>query len=180
MGLADQMLPASRVTDLVGVLQGLSGTAAVRGAVAALAAPAGAAELAEFREQIDQHFARDNLADILASLSLDPSDWAVRTRAILIKRSPLMMAVSLEQVRRARSMSLADDLRMERDMVRHSFHLRPGVASETVEGIRALVVDKDHQPRWSPARVDEVSPAEVAAFFASPWPAAMHPLRDLR
>ncbi len=75
--------------------------------------------------------------------------------------------------------ALADDLRMERDMVRHCFSLRPG-ASETVEGIRALAVDKDHAPRWNPPRIEEVPPALVAAFFDSPWPAHAHPLAALR
>jgi enoyl-CoA hydratase len=94
-----------------------------------------------------------------------------------------MLHVVVEQVRRARSMGLADDLRMERDMVRHCFHTahlaRSGVASETVEGIRALAVDKDQQPRWNPARVEDVTPDMVAPFFASPWPASAHPLRQL-
>ena len=76
-------------------------------------------------------------------------------------------------------MTLADDLRMERGLVRHCFHLRPGASSETLEGIRALAVDKDHAPRWSPATIAEVSGAMVEAFFASPWPAHAHPLRDL-
>ncbi|RYF59731.1 MAG: hypothetical protein EOO29_48750 [Comamonadaceae bacterium] len=70
---------------------------------------------------------------------------------------------------------LADDLRMERDMVRHCFYLRPG-QSETVEGIRALAVDKDHAPKWNPARIEDVTPDMVAPFFASPWPAHAHPL----
>ena len=75
-------------------------------------------------------------------------------------------------------MTLADDLRMERGLVRHCFHLRPG-ASETLEGIRALAVDKDHAPRWQPATIAEVDASQVQAFFASPWPAHAHPLRDL-
>ena len=92
---------------------------------------------------------------------------------------PLMLAVTLEQVRRARGMSLADDLRMERDLVRRCFTLRPGAASDTVEGIRALAVDKDHTPRWNPPRIEDVTPAMVAAFFDSPWPPHAHPLRGL-
>jgi enoyl-CoA hydratase len=94
-----------------------------------------------------------------------------------------MLQVVLEQVRRARNMGLADDLRMERDMVRHCFqatHLaRSGAASETVEGIRALAVDKDHQPRWNPSRIEDVTPEMVAPFFVSPWPHFSHPLRQL-
>jgi enoyl-CoA hydratase/carnithine racemase len=95
------------------------------------------------------------------------SDWAQAEAATLRKRSPLMLHVVLEQIRRARQMTLAEDLRMERDMVRHCFYLRPG-RSETVEGIRALAVDKDHSPRWNPASIEEVSDAEWQAFFDSP------------
>ena len=91
----------------------------------------------------------------------------------------LFRSVALEQIRRARSMSLADDLRMERDMVHQCFHLRPGVASETVEGIRALAVDKDYSPKWSPERIEDVKLGMADAFFVSPWAADAHPLRNL-
>jgi hypothetical protein len=90
-----------------------------------------------------------------------------------------MQCVTLEQLRRGRTMALADVLRMERDMVRHCFHLRPRQDSETVEGIRALAIDKDNQPGWKPSRLEEVDPHEVAAFFNSPWPPHAHPLRRL-
>ena len=90
-----------------------------------------------------------------------------------------MLAVTLAQVRRARGMSLADELRLERGLVHQCFNLRPGADSETVEGIRALVVDKDHSPRWNPARIEDVTPAMVAPYFVSPWSADRHPLRML-
>ena len=129
--------------------------------------------------EIDRVFSLDSVGAIVSALATTPGDWAAQTLAVLNKRSPLMLHVVLEQVRRARRMGLADALRMERDMVRHCFQLRPGAASETVEGIRALAVDKDHSPRWNPARVDEVTPEMVAPFFVSPWPAHAHPLRSL-
>jgi enoyl-CoA hydratase len=151
----------------------------VRAAVVANTQPAPPAQWTAQREAIDAHFAHADIAAIFESLNGDTSDWAAATLATLRKRSPLMMAVTLEQVRRARTMRLADDLRMERDMVRHCFHLRSGAASETVEGIRALAVDKDHAPRWNPARVEDVTPEMVAAFFESPWPMHAHPLRAL-
>ncbi len=133
----------------------------------------------ELRGRIDQHFAHASVAAILASLASAEDEWSRHAHATLLKRSPLMMAVTLEQVRRARGMSLAEDLRMERDMVYRCFHLRPGAASETVEGIRALAVDKDHAPRWNPAQIEAVTPAQVQAFFESPWSAEQHPLRSL-
>ncbi len=131
------------------------------------------------RALINRHFQAESVQALFASLAADSEPWAQHTLATLAKRSPLMMAVTLEQVRRARGMSLADDLRMERDLVHHCFHLRPGAASETVEGVRALAVDKDHAPKWNPARVEDVCRADVEAFFRSPWPAGEHPLRAL-
>ena len=136
------------------------------------------------RGQIDHFFSLENVSSILAALEADNSVWAQHTAATLRKRSPLMLHVVLEQIRRARTMDLADDLRMERDLVRHCFyteHLqRSGAASETVEGVRALAVDKDHAPQWNPACVEDVTPAMVAPFFDSPWPPHAHPLAALR
>lgn len=129
--------------------------------------------------EVNRIFGLPTVPAIVTALAAMESDWARATLATLGKRSPLMLHVVLEQIRRARGMGLADDLRMERGLVRQCFHLRPGPASETVEGIRALAVDKDHQPRWNPARVEHVTPEQVNAFFESPWPAHAHPLRTL-
>lgn len=135
------------------------------------------------RSQIDTIFALNTVSDMLAALDKDTSPWAVETAATLRKRSPLMLHVVLELIRRARSMGLADDLRLERDLVRHCFHTahlqRSGTGSETVEGIRALAVDKDHAPMWNPARIEDVKPEMVTPFFVSPWPVTAHPLRSL-
>ncbi|MBD9393838.1 enoyl-CoA hydratase/isomerase family protein [Acidovorax sp. ACV01] len=130
------------------------------------------------RAQIDQYFSLPTVGAIVAALETADTDWARATAATLRKRSPLMLHVVLEQIRRARDMGLAEDLRMERDMVRHCFFLRPG-ESETLEGIRALAVDKDHAPKWNPGRIEDVAPEMVAPFFASPWPTHAHPLAHL-
>jgi enoyl-CoA hydratase/carnithine racemase len=137
----------------------------------------------QLRPQINAHFSKKSVVEIMASLDSDDSDWAKQTKVTLRKRSPLMLAVTLELIRRARSMSLADELRLERDLVRHCFHTkhlnRSGAATETVEGIRALAVDKDHAPKWQPERIEDVTPEMIALFFESPWPAHAHPLRHL-
>ncbi|WP_114970371.1 enoyl-CoA hydratase/isomerase family protein [Rhodoferax ferrireducens] len=135
------------------------------------------------RGQIDHYFSMNTVSDIVQALEADGDTWAQQTAATLRKRSPLMLHVALAQIRRARSLSLADDLRMERDMVYHCFHPRHLGRSvsqgETVEGIRALAVDKDSSPRWNPARIEEVTPDMVEPFFSSPWTPQTHPLRDL-
>ncbi len=133
--------------------------------------------------QINEIFALPHVVDMVQALEADTTPWAQHTAAILRKRSPLMLHVALAQVRRARTLTLAQDLRMERDMVHHCFnpvHLgRRVVESETVEGIRALAVDKDHAPQWHPKRIEDVTPEMVKPFFSSPWTLENHPLREL-
>ena len=170
--LADVVVPSA---DLPALWERLAGAGA---SAVPTAQRVEGSRLADRRAEIDRVFALGSVREIVAALEASGSGWAQSTAAVLRKRSPLMLHVALEQVRRARTMSLADDLRMERDVVRHCFHLRPG-ASETLEGVRALAIDKDHSPRWNPARIEDVTPEMVEPFFRSPWPAHAHPLRGL-
>ncbi len=177
--LADGFIPSDQqagVWEQLGAQQ-FADSAAVQKWIEAQYVPAGEGAYGN-RAHIDKYFALPTALDIVLALEKDGDEWCQKTAAALRKRSPLMLEVVLEQVRRARDMSLAEDLRMERDMVRHCFYLRPG-QSETVEGIRALAVDKDHSPKWNPARVEDVERALVEAFFKSPWPAHSHPLAAL-
>lgn len=133
--------------------------------------------------QIDAIFSLGTISEILTALDNDGSDWANQTLDVLYRRSPLMLHVVLQQIRIGRQLSLADDLRMERAMIRHCFyteHLgRSGHSSETIEGIRALAIDKDQNPAWNPVHIEEVSEEMVEPFFISPWTAQQHPLADL-
>ena len=172
LGLADIKLPAAALDALAD-----AGADVMARALALAVAP----ERSSLpREAIDRLFGAPTLGALFSALEAEPGEFARAALAALRKASPLMMAVTLEQVRRARTLTLDDALRLERSMVRHAFHWRPGAAGETFEGIRALAVDKDHAPRWNPATVAEVTAEQVAAFFAPAWPAHAHPLRDLR
>lgn len=139
---------------------------------------------ARARALIEPIFSKNSVAEIIIALQADPSTWAQDTLTRLHHKSPLLLHVTLEQIRRARSMTLAQDLRMERDLVHHCFnpkHLQKTPAqSETVEGIRAQAIDKDRTPRWSPTTIEEVTDAMVKPFFVSPWAAGAHPLRALQ
>ena len=132
---------------------------------------------------IDTCFSKGTVSEIIEALNQQRSAWANTCIDTLRQRSPLMLHVVLEQIRRGRQMTLAEDLRMERDLVRHCFyteHLgRSGVTSETIEGIRALAVDKDHSPQWNPNSIEKVTATMVAPFFHSPWSSYEHPLADL-
>lgn len=141
--------------------------------------PAVAVGLPEPHAPMQAAFAQPSVRELMQKLESATDSWSLQTARDLRQKSPLMLHVAFEQIRRARRMSLADELRMERDMVWHCFHRRPLDESETVEGIRALAVDKDHAPRWRPSRIEDVDMNEVLAFFSSPWSDQEHPLRAL-
>ncbi len=179
-GLADRLLGAA---ELPALWEDLATGDALAWQQARRSDPT--AHAAVWDARIDQYFGKVNVLQIVhaleAAASTDP--WAAATAKTLRQRSPLMLQLTLEQVRRARGMALADDLRMERDLVRRCFHpthlQRSGAATEVVEGVRALAVDKDHAPKWNPARIEDVRTEMVAPFFDSPWPGQAHPLRAL-
>ena len=135
--------------------------------------------LAALRPAIDHHFAHDRVSYILASLRNESApawrDWAVRTGEALGKRSPTMLAVTLEALRRASAMPLEDCLRMELDLVRATL-----AHGDVVEGIRAQIIDKDNAPRWNPERIEQVTRSAVEAFFEPREAASAHPLAHLR
>lgn len=185
-GLADVCVPSDALHQIWGALQACSTNEDVRHWIATnvIAPPAHDVSVsADFDVEILAAFGHSTVPSIVAALEAIGSPAALSVTATLRQRSPLMLHVVLEQIRRARVMSLTDDLRMERDMVQHCFytkHLgRYGSTSETVEGIRALAVDKDFKPQWNPARIEDVTDEMVSPFFVSPWSALEHPLREL-
>lgn len=189
-GLADVIAPAHSLPQAWEALQGIKAASSQAFAAewqswmdSAGWARQAADDAPLLTAEVEAAFGQPTVQDIVEMLQRTPTGNAEKTLEILRTRSPLMLHVVLEQVRRARHMGLADDLRMERDLVRHCFqtvHLqRAGHASETVEGIRALAVDKDHAPRWNPPRIEDVTPGMVEPFFVSPWPVHSHPLKSL-
>jgi enoyl-CoA hydratase/carnithine racemase len=110
----------------------------------------------------------------MASLAQDADPFAQKALAAMQTRSPLMMAVTHELLKRGAALDVADCLRMERTLVRHNFE-----DGEVLEGVRALVIDKDNAPQWKPAALADVTPQMVARFFTPVWPDYAHPLRHL-
>lgn len=181
--LADTYLPHEQVAHLDSLLDALAWTGDHRSDLFKAARLAGGAPptdtpLARLAPAIDEHFGRDSVAAIVHSLASEKRpeyvEWAKTTLAALATRSPTMMCATWEQIRRGKHMTLADCFRMELGMVHECFQ-----QGDFIEGIRALIVDKDMRPKWNPARLEDVDEKSVARFFAERWEKNRHPLAAL-
>jgi enoyl-CoA hydratase/carnithine racemase len=155
-GLATHYVPRA-------ALAGLSAAIARDGVavVAEDAAPLPPFSLAAHRDAIDRCFGADSVVAILRQLEAEDSDWSREILATLRQMSPASVLWSFELVRRGADSTLAQCLQRElaltRTVTRHPDYL---------EGVRAMVVDKDRNPRWSVARIEDIDRAEIEAMFA--------------
>lgn len=174
-GLADHYAPLADRAALDALLAATPGSG-LPAALSGYAAKhnAGDSTLAANRAAIDHHFSAGSVPAIVASLKTDSSEFAVKTLEVMATRSPLMMCVTHELIKRGASLDVAGCLRMERALVRRNFE-----NGEVIEGVRALVIDKDNQPQWNPATLEAVTGDMVQAMFQPVWPDYAHPLRHL-
>jgi enoyl-CoA hydratase len=125
-----------------------------------------AARIVASINMINRLFASDKLEDIYAALEADGGDWALKELATLRTKSPLSNKVALRQLADgAKCESFEDNMRMEYRIVRRILTLH-----DFTEGVRAVIVDKDNAPVWSPATPDLISDEMIDAIFA-PLPA---------
>jgi enoyl-CoA hydratase len=114
------------------------------------------------QSHIDRWFAHDRMEDIIAALQRDGSELAQATLKTLNEKSPRGMVVALKLLRLARASSS-----LEECLVREYCAALEVFASDDFrEGVRAAVIDKDRNPRWSPSRIEDVTPEMVAPYFA--------------
>ncbi|MGV9007501.1 MAG: enoyl-CoA hydratase/isomerase family protein [Brevundimonas sp.] len=127
-----------------------------------LAVDPGEAPLEAHIDAIDRLFAHDTVEAIIAALAAEGTDWARTQLDVLKTKSPQSLKVTLRQLRTGLHLgSFADNMAMEyrlggRVVRTHDFQ----------EGVRAVIVDKDNTPRWSPADLAGVSDAALDALFA--------------
>ncbi len=118
-------------------------------------------ELARDHDWIAECYAGDDAVGIVGRLAEHPHPRARETAADLRTRCPLSVCVSLEAVRRARTMSsltplVAQELALAKALV---------TGPDFAEGVRAQLVDRDRRPRWTHASIEEVTRSEVLACF---------------
>lgn len=158
LGLADLLLPVANLAAFERRIQDESLDSLLR----ELTVPAPESPLALQQGWIDVCFRHDSVDAILQALDSSDVVEARETADLIRTKSPLAVHVALAAVRRARRM----------ESVEHVLEMEFGIScalmyrGDGVEGVRALIIDKDRSPRWRPASMDEVTDDQVAAVFA--------------
>ena len=160
-GLATHTVPSARFAELAHALTG-------RGSVDEILAgfthhPGPQRHVADLAVMAGC-FGKPDLAGVLAALgeaAQQGSDFAAKAMATIRAKSPLSVAIAFEQMRRGKSLDFAEAMRTEYRIVSRVIH-----GTEFYEGVRAVIVDKDNAPRWGAARIEDIDPAAVMAYFA--------------
>jgi len=155
-GFATHYTPRAKLADLSAAL-----AADGYGALGAFNETLPPGTLAAEREAIDRCFAGDSVPDILARLQAEGTEWAGGALKLLRGVSPTACFWSLEALRRGAKLDLSGCLLMELRMTR-TIAMHP----DFWEGVRAMLVDKDRTPNWSPKTIEEVDSAPIARIFA--------------
>ncbi len=160
LGLATHYLPSAAMdaakAGLVKTPQDIAGV------LDPLAAAPPAARILDDKPVIDRLFASDVLEDIYAALEADGGEWATATLATLKTKSPQTMKVSLRLLAEGATMaSFADEMRQEYAVGAHVVQRH-----DFIEGVRAVIVDKDNAPRWDPATPEGVTDHVIDQIFA--------------
>jgi enoyl-CoA hydratase len=163
-GIATHRVPSSA---FAGLRDRLCSTAPVDTVMREFARPSEAAPIASLQSTIDRTFAADTAETILGNLDSEAqtggshAEWAAKTAATIRSRSPTSLKLALAQVRRGRSWTFEDCMRAEFRIVSRVVY-----SHDFYEGVRALIIDKDNQPRWQPNLLTEVGGDDVERYFA--------------
>lgn len=158
-GLGSTYLPSGQVSELIAALKTSDNVTAT---LRKFNQPPAEIPVQLLEEEIHYHFNRSSVSEIIASLESADSEFAEDTLRILRSRSPLSVHIAFEQLRNiGRSASFRQ--RMQREF-RLSQRFMNG--HDFFEGVRAVLVDKDQNPQWQPACLEDVTPKQVQDYFA--------------
>ncbi|MEL1251302.1 enoyl-CoA hydratase/isomerase family protein [Aurantiacibacter gilvus] len=162
-GLATHYIPSDRLAETKAQI--VVDPASLERYLVMHAESAPEARLAGNREKIDRLFAGETLEEIEAALAADDSEWAAKELKAVTTKCPVTAKVALRQfAENAHCATFADNMAMEYRIAARMI-MRPDFA----EGVRAVLVDKDNAPQWSPATAEGVTQDMVDAVF-SPLP----------
>jgi enoyl-CoA hydratase len=161
---ADVFVPGTHLPAMVEELQKCNTRAALDLSLRAYDTQPPAGLLAGKPAWIKECYAADSVENIVAALATHPHPEAIAAARQIERNSPTSLKVTLQALRRARQYNtLCACLQQE-----YCISLACLRGHDFVEGVRAAVVDKDRNPIWHPARLEEVGPELVELHFTEP------------
>lgn len=148
-GFADYYIPEEAWPGIIGMLERTGDWTLID--AAAQSVPA--SKLATQQDLIDQHFGGETIGDILRSFDRDPSDWTAEVENKLSQGSPLSIACTIELIHRVRPRDTIEAALSEE----YKFTARATEHGDFLEGIRAAIIEKGHQPVWKRASLGDVT-----------------------
>ena len=173
LGLATHYLPAEKLEEAKERIAERPGR--IAGILGDLSVTAPDARITANIDKINRLFASDRYEDILEALEKDDSDWAQKERDTLGTKSPQTCKVALRQLKEGAEMpDFASQIKQEYAIGAHVVGRH-----DFLEGVRALIIDKDNAPKWDPPTPEGVTDAMIDEIFA-PMPAGeeWRPLED--
>lgn len=162
---SDSFVPSGKLGALTERLTDPDG-GSVDAAISASAESAGESRIALRLDAIDRAFSGGSVEDILDALAREPEEWARGTATTLMEKSPKALKLTLAAIRGARALaSLEQALVVEFRLTVRLFD-----DGEFPEGVRALIIDKDKDPKWAPPELARISDDFVRSYLA-PLPA---------
>ena len=165
-GIGTAYMSSKKLDEFVNALlkDDISSNVDVDAIIGCFAEDPGPAQLDEFRDLIDAAFGENTIEDIFDHLSIIDHNWAKETVAVLKKMSPISLKIIIEQLRRGAKLDFDDCMKMEYRIV----CAISSYDSDFYEGVRAVLIDKDHNPSWIPVSLEEVKTDMVMAHFNIP------------
>jgi enoyl-CoA hydratase len=163
-GIGSCYVPAGRLDELEGALAeadlSKNARSTVEGVLDRFRADPGPPPIVEHMERIDCCYGKGELDAVMRALEKEPTGWGRAQRETLATKSPTSLAVTFRQLRQGATLNFDEAMRLEYRLV-HRF-----VAGHDFrEGVRALIIDKDNRPKWRPASLENVTAADVEAYF---------------
>ncbi len=162
-GVCTHYIPSDRIAAVETALADPSVTdgAAVDAVLRRFADDPGPAPLEAHRDVIKRCFdGAGTVQGVLEALAADGSDWALKTRDIILSKSPMLSVVTLKQMQLGATLAFDDCMRLEYRLASRVTRL-----PDFAEGVRAALIDKDNAPRWTPDTLAAVDMAAVEALF---------------
>ncbi|MGY8985788.1 MAG: enoyl-CoA hydratase/isomerase family protein [Sphingomonadales bacterium] len=164
LGITDAYIQSEKIDDLIAKLSTTSGldNNRVSEIIRCFSSEPGPSTIMGKLDEINEVYSLVDVNEILKSLKKIGSKWSIKQHESLMKKSPMSLNVTFQQIRRGAFLTFDKNMIMEYKIVNRIMR-----GDDFYEGVRAILIDKDFKPRWSPLTLDNVTPEETQAHFVS-------------